>query len=978
MSEVKIIFSETVDTEIYAYRLFPAIAGLLAGMAAYPYVKKRLASLPPSLLARLARAALPIAGIPGLLLIILRILSISKALDPYLSVAGGLLGAIAVVAALALRSAGKDPAAAAAAVASAAIGAGTFLLSMLLTLVLMHLPQYKDPMISVLGIAVPIGATLGLGGWPLVKGLFPGRPFSFQAAAAAVGGAGCVALAAFVIVLAGIPAQLPRVAVIPMTAFPLAALAGLKAARHVSPRLYSLLFVLRMVIVAGLVMFLARPMLSIQSEQAEKRKLAFAVDTSASMSARDGANMPTRLELVEQVLSRRYLEKLKKDFDLSFFSFSSGTEQVPEERLPDLKPDGKTTNLTEAVARVKSTLPGADIASIVLLTDGVDNSGGPDPVKAIVEQGVIVNAVGVGALTEERERMKDIAVKQVETPRYATVNNATEIRVHIESVGIVGQVNVRLKQGDKELAQSKIFLESGTKTQVVVLKFTPDKIGHFDYEVSVPPEPEERIQQNNTYPFSMIVTDPKIKVIYVEGLPRNEYKFLKRTLDMDPNVELLSLVQTRKDIFLKQGASGATEVEIFPTDIEMLKRFDVIMLGDVDSTLFSKKQLEMIRLAVKDRAGFLMLGGQASFGPGGYAGTPVAEVLPIEMGGRGDKQLSDAFVLKLTDEGKVHPIFQGTQNFFEARDEAANGSRSQVLPELAGCTEVLGAKPAATVLAVNPAKAGHDGKPAIVAAVQQYGTGRSMAFTADTTWRWFFQMKTLGRDTPYVKFWGQAIRWLANQEVKEREQKAGITVFTDKRGYEPGETVRMFGRARADGGLATNDAVIHALIQAPSGAKTPVQLTCVPGTAGEYEGTFEPPAPGKYDVSVTGTLNQQPLGQKIDLDFRVGSPNLEFDQLDLNEPLLKRISTETGGRYYSLITLDDLIKNLQTAEQMKRTQRQVSLWDAAVLPIVDLTRPIGFLHSFLAFLARDPQGLFLAFLVLVTVEWTIRKRRMLS
>ncbi|HUW34289.1 MAG TPA: hypothetical protein VM223_22000, partial [Planctomycetota bacterium] len=256
--------------------------------------------------------------------------------------------------------------------------------------------------------------------------------------------------------------------------------------------------------------------------------------------------------------------------------------------------------------------------------------------------------------------------------------------------------------------------------------------------------------------------------------------------------------------------------------------------------------------------------------------------------------------------------------------------------------------------------------------------GRTMAFTADTTWRWFFQMRSLGRETPYVKFWGQTVRWLANQEVKEREQKPGITVFTDKRNYEPGETVRMFARARGEGGLATNDAIIHAIIGSPAGTQTPVQLAYVPGTTGEYEGTFDPPAPGKYDASVTGMLNQQPLGEKIALDFRVGSPNLEFDQLDLNEPLLKRIAAETGGRYYSLILLDDLIKNLQTSEQQKRTQRQVSLWDAIVMPVVNLTRPIGFIHNSLSFLAREPQGMFFAFLVLVTVEWTIRKRRMLS
>ena len=972
MSDIRILFSETVDTGIYAYRLFPAIGGILAAMALYPRVRARVASLPPSLLANLSRLAIPAAGIPGLVLIVLRIASISTGLNPYLSVAGVLLLAIGLIAAVAGRRIGKDPASAAAAVLSGVAGAAVFLLSMLLMLGLLQVPRYKDPMLSLLGILLPVALTFAIGGWPVVQRVLSTRGRAAQIAGSLAAGAGFAVLAFIFLLITGIPAQLPRVAVIPMTAFPLAALAGLKAADHVSIRLYSLLLALRMVIVVGLVAFLARPMLHIQSQQAEKRKLVFAIDASASMSARDGANVPTRIDWVKQALSYRYLDRLKKDFDLAFFSFSSGADELKQDQLPGLKAEGKTTNIAEAIGRVKPAFPDADIASVVLVSDGIDNSGGPDPVKPIVEQGVIVNTIGVGALSDEKERIKDIAVKHVECPRYATVNNATEIKAYVESTGIVGQVTVLLKKDGKELTQSKIFLESTTKTQIVPLKFTPDTVGHFEFEVSVPPEPEERIQQNNTYPFSLIVTDPKIKVLYLEGAPRSEYKFLKRTLDMDPNIELLSLVQTRKDIFLKQGSTASTDVEIFPTDIETLRKFDVIILGDVDVTLFSRKQLEMIEQVVKDKAGFLMMGGQSSFGPGGYAGTPVADLLPVEIGGRGDKQFSDPFMLKLADEGKVHPIFQGTVEFFDGRD------KTSVLPDLAGCTEVLSAKPAAVVLAVDPDKIAHDGKPLIVAAVQQYGTGRTMAFTADTTWRWFFQMRSLGRETPYVKFWGQTVRWLANQEVKEREQKPGITVFTDKRSYEPGETVRMFARARGEGGLASNDAIIHAIIDTPAGSQTPVQLAYVPGTTGEYEGTFDPPAPGKYDVSVTGMLNQQPLGEKIALDFRVGSPNLEFDQLDLNEPLLKRIAAETGGRYYSLILLDDLIKNLQTTEQQKRTQRQVSLWDAIVMPVVNLTRPIGFIHNSLSFLAREPQGMFFAFLVLVTVEWTIRKRRMLS
>jgi len=969
MSDVRILYSEALDTHLYAYRIFPAIAALMAAFVIYPHVRKRLADLPPSFLNKLVRTVPAAAGIPGALLLVLRAASISRPLGPCFSVAGGLLVALAAVAAAAPKFAGRN---AAPALCSAAAGAAVFLLSMLLMLGLMQLPKYDEPVVCLVGIVVPLGITAALASWPLAGRLLGAKTPPVRLAGCAACGAACMVLAALALAAVGLPRRLPGVSVVAMTAFPMAAAAGLRAARHVPPKTYALLIGLRMLIVAGLVMFLARPVLSIQGERSEKPTLALAVDTSASMSARDGADAPTRLACVKGAFNPRCLGRLGEDFDLAYFAFSGRTQRIDRWAIRDLTPDGKTTDVAQAVARVRSNLHGADVASLLLISDGIDNSSGRDPARAILEQGVIVNTVGVGA-ARESGRVKDIAVEHVEAPRHAAVDNVAEIKAYVQSSGIPGAASVVLTSEGKELAGTKLILDPGRKTHIATLRFTPETVGRFDFEVAVAPRAEERIRRNNSYPFSMIITDPKIKVLYVEGALRHEYKFLKRTLDMDPNVELLSFVQTRKDVFLRQGTPGAA-VELFPADLETLKKFDVIILGDTDSTLFSQEQLQMMERAVHAGAGFLMIGGEAAFGPGGYADTPVADLLPVAMGGRGDKQYKDAFMLRLTDEGRTHPVFDGTLEFFDAADDAAE----QALPKLGGNTEVLGHKPGSTVLAVNPDKTAHDGNPMIVAAVQQYGAGRAMAFTADTTWRWLFQMKGLRRETPYVKFWGQAIRWLVNEEVKERDRKPGIAAFADKRSYHPGERVRIFARARAEDGLATNNALVYATVESPAGAETPVQFAHVPETTGEYEAIFDPSAPGRYAVAVSAELNGEPLGEKVELDFRVGSPNLEFDALDPNERLLKRIAAETGGEYYSLIRLDDLIGSLRAAERRKRTHREVSLWDYIVMPVVDLTRGIGFLHRFLSFLAKDPQGMFFVFLILVAAEWTIRKRRMLS
>jgi len=719
---------------------------------------------------------------------------------------------------------------------------------------------------------------------------------------------------------------------------------------EISTALFVFLLGLRVFAVVLLVLFIFRPVVSFERGFTQKSTLIFLVDNSGSMSIRDGASVPRRIELVKRVLPRR-LEKLGADFDVKLYSFSNEAKQLELKQLDGLQADGEVTDLAAGIAGSLKAHVKANVSALILLSDGVDNSG-KDPLQEVVRHGVRIFSVGVGSKLKEQEDFKDIAITNVETQRYVTVNNITEIRVLVEAVGYADRiVPVSIKQEGKEIASTTIRLDNLKGSQAAIIRYTPTEIGQFKYTAEIPLQTDERIEENNVHPFTLIVTKPRIKALYLEGVLRNEGKFILRTLQMDPNVEVVYLVRTKEGTLLQRGNLEGAKFDSFPNEYAALKGFNVLIVGDLDRSFFTTTQLENIRKWVKEGGGFVMLGGFNSFGPGGYAGTPIEEILPVRLGDRNVGQVKDEFTPTLTAEGETHVIMSDMTDFFPTSKREALRS----LPKLRGCTVVLEAKPGATVIMENAQRKNALGQPLIVFAVQSYGEGRTAAFTADTTWQWFFELKAMGRESPYVKFWGQMVRWLANQEIKEKEEKPGITAFLDKQYYEPGELVKLYARVRDDQGKATNTALVEAALVNPLREVSSIQLAYVPGTTGNYEADFIPPTPGRYQIIFTAKQDGVLLGEEQKTNFRVGKPNLEFDQLDLNDALLTRIAEQTGGKYYYFVHLDDLLGSLEKEQREKTVIEKYDFFDTRYLPYF-----------------------FALFVLAVSLEWWFRKARQLS
>jgi hypothetical protein len=324
--------------------------------------------------------------------------------------------------------------------------------------------------------------------------------------------------------------------------------------------------------------------------------------------------------------------------------------------------------------------------------------------------------------------------------------------------------------------------------------------------------------------------------------------------------------------------------------------------------------MEALVRRVRDGAGLVMLGGYNSLGPGGYGGSPLEAVLPVLVGGPDVGQAPEPFLPVLTPEGRAHPVFAGIARFFPSK---AAGPAVEGLPPLDGCVHVAAARPGATVLALHPG-----GGP--VLAVQPAGKGRTAVFTGDTTRNWQQGPRALDQESPFLRFWGQLVRWLAARNDTVRAE-AGVTAQTDRSWYEPDAPVALSAVVRDKDGEGVGHAQIAAHVKRPFGQDETVPLSATAGPGGHYRAAYEPKRPGRYEFTVTAAWGDtQVEAEKVVVE--VGRPNLEYDRLDLDDKTLSRIAEAGGGRYAHVSTADRLVEDLDRKERRRRVYLEQRLY----------------------------------------------------
>ena len=731
------------------------------------------------------------------------------------------------------------------------------------------------------------------------------------------------------------------------------------------------LIFLRAIVLCLIAFCLLKPFLTIYQSNPDDSYLLVMVDRSKSMQITDAIDSVPRLHRVNDLLfaeNEGLLEKLNAKFKVRLFAFDTTAKRIPDAAL--ISAEGESTDIPQALNEALDDLQGIPLSGAVLLTDGVDRSG-TDITKfamQIRERKLPIHTIGVGS----EKGNPDLEIVKLDVPRAAEEDFPVEIWATVKRKGFSGKkINLQLTSEGRILKTESVDLDEGpswipqiggtdatsdVKTKRVLLKFIPRQAGTQKFEVHAALEETEAVPQNNTKTFLLKVAPTKrVKILFVDGKPRTEFGFIKRTLKKDPNIQLTDRILTSfvggGRHYLGTRTNTSHDFDFYPDDKETLFDFDAIIFGNVDASQFTPTQLENTFEFVRTRGGgLLMLGGSNSLGnhelAGSYINTPIAQCLPveIELGSlpspttprRTSSRFSaksKGYKLQLTPEGKVENLMALADTPTENMERWTN------LKPLVGYSKVKRAKAGALVLAEHPTDRNEFGNR-ILLAIHNYNAGRVMVFTPHTSWRWQM-LKDSPEDDSHERFWRQTARWLTTAPKDHIKLDVAKTAYTLK------EPVVIEVTATDPQFQLTNNAKIRAIIVDEAGKRKELKLEQVLGKDGLYTGRFIPNQYGEYTVTATGTLAGESLGEQQTL-FEVKASYAEFSNAELNVALLKTLAEGSGGKYYAMEEAAQLVNQIPLVESATSKITDVDIWN---IPLI-----------------------FGALIALLGLEWFLRKR----
>lgn len=696
---------------------------------------------------------------------------------------------------------------------------------------------------------------------------------------------------------------------------------GFVATRTSSSRVWRAVVILRIALIAVLLFLLAAPAMRLMRSRQEVFTVVL-VDTSKSMGVQDvsgagGGATLSRIDAAKQLLlgegskNEGLLKALNRSSKVLVYGFDQDVRRITS--TEQLKADGQFTNIFRGVRDMEAGLRGMPLAAVVLISDGGRNAGGAteDAAALLKARGVSLYTVGLG----NPNPPGDYEVVRVTAPKRVRRNSQVEVQVTVRHTGYKEPFDLTVSRGQEVITTRKVEPAADSDLEQVKLVFTPDHEGSATYRVAIPPGKDEKNKDNNSRDFVLEIQDDRLPVLYVEGSPRMEYRFLKRALYGDNDFRLVGLLRLGDNRFYVQGANANESFlqKGFPAAAEQLYGFQAVILGDIEASYFTPQQLAMLEEFVRVRGGgLLMLGGVNSFGLGKYADTPVAKMLPVQITGADGPYSDEQYKARVAQGIGIHPVMR------LSLDPEANRALWTQAPPLIGITPVAGVKTGALTLLTSE----KDGRP--IFAVQNYGAGRVAAFTSGGSWYW--RVSVPSSVEFHEKFWKQLVRWLA-VGAKER-----LTAETNADVYAPGKPAIIRATALAKDLQPVNDATVVATVTDPLGNHEDVPMDWILSEEGVYQAQYVPQEQGDYRVSVhVEGWDTKP----VETDFRVSEPMVEAADAGLKESTLTEMARIANGRYYTFASAaglsDEIGKKVQDARFAGMKPEDREIWDMPAL-----------------------------------------------
>jgi uncharacterized membrane protein len=662
-----------------------------------------------------------------------------------------------------------------------------------------------------------------------------------------------------------------------------------------------------------------------------RNHLVTLIDNSRSMSLPGEMSGGSRIADVRAFMAREadIIESWKADHQVDLYAFSNRTRPITD--IKALEAHGDATHLVAALDDISERLDADTLAAVILISDGADTGVlGEMEAGAPLSASVRASIKRLGApihtfFTGPRSPPADVAIAEVNYDDFAFVRNAVEIElvVAVSGYGVL-DLPVILKRDGRVVGERSLRTRPEQQRYTLNFEFVPDEVGKAVFIIEVGAGSESEIMVNNTRRFVIRIIRDKIRVLQVVGRPSWDERFLRKLVKKNPNVDLISFFILRTNNSIEVARRNELSLIPFPTRElfeEQLGSFDLVIFQNFTFHGYHMRQyLSEIRDYVRNGGGFVMIGGDLSFASGGYARTPIAEFLPVLLPeGRSELIDSERFRPQLTEAGRYHPITMLSL----APDETEEIWNK--LPQLTGVNRVTGLRPGASALLNHPVLVSGQ-KPAPVVAVSEFGEGRVLAVTTDTTWHWDFVAGDSGGDNRhYYKFWGNAIRWLIRDPSLNPVQ-----VEADRDRYPLGAEValstRVMGHDYTPAAGVDVTVVIRQLRDEAAGNESDagaMEVTGKTDEAGQFMARIKPPRDGAWLVRASASLEGSPRDEDV---FIVETDPVELRQTAARADTLKALSAQSGGLALNLDdSLEEAPRNEPRVLKVNR-RKDVPVW----------------------------------------------------
>lgn len=657
----------------------------------------------------------------------------------------------------------------------------------------------------------------------------------------------------------------------------------------------ALLRALLLVLIAALI---SGPRLIKEPTTTEPDWVVVLADRSGSLAVQDGPEGVSRDQQLRDTLAwlgpaldqaksgdeaERQKRVLLLGFDRSTYDTTWDTQSLPQ-------PTGNTTRIGDAITQAIDAVGGKPISAVILISDGRSADTPQDGLIARLDaERIPVFPVALGGAAGSR----DHSISRVEAPSAVFEGDTVPVRVWVGASGEEADEPTRVELVDALTGEVLAETETSPDEPAVLLAH-PDEVGAREWRVRIASDTRDLIPENDTESVRIEIVDRPLRIIYIDGYPRWEQRYLKSLLLREGSIRSSSVLLASDRQYQQEGDEPLSQLPITPQD---WAEFDVVVIGDVRAELFGTEQLESLRTHISEHgAGLLWAAGPAST-PQTWRTTPLADLIPLRQdAGSGSR----ATLARWTEDVTMSPTSAADLiSLLQLGSDQPGSADNPVIDPESGWSRLRWAqlippravKPGAEVLAMASPVSGTE-QPTPLVLAMRFGAGRVAYVGTDETWRWRYGLGEARSES----FWIPLIRSLARNRLERAGKSAVLRVFPEP--VVAGEVARIelevIDQALVE---ASPDSVFLDITD--SGGR-PQRVSVVQENSDEttngagvrYVAPWAADSPGRYTIQTNEPLFAD-LG--LSTSIRVIDQNSEMRYPQANHALLEQLAEASGG-----------------------------------------------------------------------------------